>query len=231
MIRSLPLAALTRTQPPPQTSGGTDRFFPVQPNSLEQNPARLSQTAKTPGRGRGILEPLGAKLCLAGHGRPFRDVQGHIDANRREVNERIERVRTALQNGGPKTPFEIVPALMGVAFKLWRPSRLERLSVVFYLAMGWIGVVAFDPFFHSLATPTLVLLLAGGVVYSAGVAFQVGHAIAQQRFKRSAITVAGAGQQLAAVGGSRDGHGAIVEGAIRQRGRNVGKRFTHPRHL
>jgi glyoxylase-like metal-dependent hydrolase (beta-lactamase superfamily II) len=63
--------------------------------------------------GMDVIEPLGAQLCLAGHGRPFRDVQGHIDANRREVHERIERVRGALENGGPKTPFEIVPALMG----------------------------------------------------------------------------------------------------------------------
>jgi hypothetical protein len=60
-----------------------------------------------------VVDALDARLCLAGHGRPFRDVQGHIDANRREVNERIERVRSALQNGGPKTPFELVPALMG----------------------------------------------------------------------------------------------------------------------
>jgi glyoxylase-like metal-dependent hydrolase (beta-lactamase superfamily II) len=60
-----------------------------------------------------VIEPLNASLCLAGHGRPFRDVQGHIDANRREVHERIERVRHALENGGPKTPFEIVPSLIG----------------------------------------------------------------------------------------------------------------------
>jgi glyoxylase-like metal-dependent hydrolase (beta-lactamase superfamily II) len=60
-----------------------------------------------------VIEPLQASLCLAGHGRPFRDVQGHIDANRREVHERIERVRRALEDGAPKTPFEIVPALIG----------------------------------------------------------------------------------------------------------------------
>ena len=37
----------------------------------------------------------------------------HVEANRREVHERIERVRSAVENGGPKTPFEIVPALIG----------------------------------------------------------------------------------------------------------------------
>ena len=60
-----------------------------------------------------VIDPLGAQLCLPGHGRPFRDVHGHIEANRREVSERIERVRAALENGAPKTPFAIVPTLIG----------------------------------------------------------------------------------------------------------------------
>ncbi|MBX5468751.1 MAG: MBL fold metallo-hydrolase [Thermoleophilaceae bacterium] len=59
-----------------------------------------------------VLERLDAKLCLAGHGRPFRTVQAHIEANRKTVRERLERVRGALRPG-PKTPFEIVPALLG----------------------------------------------------------------------------------------------------------------------
>jgi glyoxylase-like metal-dependent hydrolase (beta-lactamase superfamily II) len=57
------------------------------------------------------IEPLAASLCLSGHGRPFRDVREHIEANRREVTERIGRVRSALEKGA-KTPFEIVPTLM-----------------------------------------------------------------------------------------------------------------------
>ena len=54
---------------------------------------------------------LESSLCLAGHARPFRDVKEHVDANRREVRMRIERVRGALA-GGAKTPFEIVPILL-----------------------------------------------------------------------------------------------------------------------
>jgi glyoxylase-like metal-dependent hydrolase (beta-lactamase superfamily II) len=57
------------------------------------------------------VEALNATLCLSGHGRPFRDVREHIEANRREVTERIARVRSALEQGA-KTPFEIVPTLM-----------------------------------------------------------------------------------------------------------------------
>jgi glyoxylase-like metal-dependent hydrolase (beta-lactamase superfamily II) len=60
-----------------------------------------------------VVERLDARLCLAGHARPFRDVREHIEANRREVHERIGRVRRALEDGA-KTPFEIVPTLLGV---------------------------------------------------------------------------------------------------------------------
>ncbi|HEY2602217.1 MAG TPA: MBL fold metallo-hydrolase [Thermoleophilaceae bacterium] len=59
-----------------------------------------------------VVEPLGAGLCLAGHGRPFRDVAGHIEANRSAVAERVGRVRDAIA-GERRTPFEIVPFLLG----------------------------------------------------------------------------------------------------------------------
>src|SRR3954462_11821865 len=58
-----------------------------------------------------VVDALDSRLCLAGHGRPFRDVKEHVEANRREVAERMGRVRAALRDGDgkPKTPFEIVP--------------------------------------------------------------------------------------------------------------------------
>jgi glyoxylase-like metal-dependent hydrolase (beta-lactamase superfamily II) len=58
------------------------------------------------------VDRLDAQLCLSGHGRPFRDVKEHVEANKHEVHERIGRVRGALEQGA-KTPFEIVPALIG----------------------------------------------------------------------------------------------------------------------
>jgi glyoxylase-like metal-dependent hydrolase (beta-lactamase superfamily II) len=58
------------------------------------------------------IAELDSSLCLAGHARPFRDVAEHIEANRREVRMRIDRVRGALADGA-KTPFEIVPILLG----------------------------------------------------------------------------------------------------------------------
>lgn len=59
-----------------------------------------------------IVDELDARLCLAGHGRPFVDVRGHIDANRKLVNERLGKVLAAL-DGAPRTVVETVPDVYG----------------------------------------------------------------------------------------------------------------------
>jgi glyoxylase-like metal-dependent hydrolase (beta-lactamase superfamily II) len=58
------------------------------------------------------VEKLRGRLCLAGHGRPFADVQAHIEANRAEVAKRLELCAEGLSNG-PLTAFELVPAVFG----------------------------------------------------------------------------------------------------------------------
>src|SRR5258705_7648878 len=50
-----------------------------------------------------VVDRLGAQLCLAGHARPFREVDRKIAATRGTVLDRIERVRACL-DGVPKTP-------------------------------------------------------------------------------------------------------------------------------
>jgi glyoxylase-like metal-dependent hydrolase (beta-lactamase superfamily II) len=59
-----------------------------------------------------VVDALDVKLVLSGHGRPVRDAPALVEANRRAVNERVELVRRAIADG-PRTPFEIVPALVG----------------------------------------------------------------------------------------------------------------------
>ncbi len=58
------------------------------------------------------VEGLDAGLCLAGHGRPFRDVAAKIQANRDQVARDLEVVTGALGDG-PRTPYALVPALVG----------------------------------------------------------------------------------------------------------------------
>ncbi len=58
-----------------------------------------------------VVDGLDVQLILAGHGRPVRDATALIEANRRAVHERIERVRSALSNG-PVPAFDIVPDML-----------------------------------------------------------------------------------------------------------------------
>jgi glyoxylase-like metal-dependent hydrolase (beta-lactamase superfamily II) len=55
-----------------------------------------------------VVQELDARLCLPGHGRTFTDVQGHIDANRKLVSERIAKVAAVIASG-PITAFDAVP--------------------------------------------------------------------------------------------------------------------------
>jgi glyoxylase-like metal-dependent hydrolase (beta-lactamase superfamily II) len=61
------------------------------------------------------VEALDARLALSGHGRPFTDVPGHIDANRGLVNERLDQL-VALLGDGPSTAFDLAPRLFGAEF-------------------------------------------------------------------------------------------------------------------
>ena len=62
---------------------------------------------------------------------------------------------------------------LGILAKLLT-KRLERkVSVALYLALGWLVVIALKPMIDSLAWYALLLLVAGGVLYSTGVIFYV----------------------------------------------------------
>jgi glyoxylase-like metal-dependent hydrolase (beta-lactamase superfamily II) len=68
-----------------------------------------------------VVEQLDARLCLSGHGRTFTDVQGHIDANRALVHERIAKVHEVIA-GGPITAFDAVPLVYGQAISPMRAN-------------------------------------------------------------------------------------------------------------
>jgi glyoxylase-like metal-dependent hydrolase (beta-lactamase superfamily II) len=63
-------------------------------------------------RSLSVVEELDARLCLAGHGRTFTDVEAHINGNRKLIDERLSSVRAAL-TGGEFTAFEVVPHVYG----------------------------------------------------------------------------------------------------------------------
>ena len=73
-------------------------------------------------------------------------------------------------------------AVLGIAAKLLRPRGIETVSVVLYLLMGWIGLVAIDPLVASVERGALILVLVGGLVYSGGVVF---HLSSRMRYQRA----------------------------------------------
>jgi len=63
-------------------------------------------------------------------------------------------------------------ALLGVVFKTTSLGfRFHRTSVVLYVLMGWLAVVAAKPLMQHLSTFELGWLVAGGLCYTSGVAF------------------------------------------------------------
>jgi hemolysin III len=88
---------------------------------------------------------------------------------------------------------------LGIAAKLLQPRWIEPISIVLYLALGWIGLIAIKPFIDSMAFSTLLLLLAGGVIYSAGVIFHVWQRLPYHNAVWHGFVLVAAGVHYAAV--------------------------------
>lgn len=95
--------------------------------------------------------------------------------------------------------FVWTAAAAGAAFKILAPGRLDRLAVLFYLVIAWSGVLIARQVFASLPTAAVVLLVAGGLVYSAGVIFHLWETLRFQNAIWHGFVLVAAGCQYAAV--------------------------------
>jgi hemolysin III len=82
---------------------------------------------------------------------------------------------TVLNNWIGWTLFGIVwgSAVLGIILKSFFTGKKELLSTVLYVVMGWVAVIAIKPLFDSVTLTTFMLLMAGGVFYTAGTYFFV----------------------------------------------------------
>jgi hemolysin III len=64
-------------------------------------------------------------------------------------------------------------AIIGVVMTMFIHPRIGWLSLLLYLSMGWLILIALRPLRAHLAPKGLVLLVAGGVAYTIGVIFYV----------------------------------------------------------
>jgi len=88
---------------------------------------------------------------------------------------------------------------IGIAIKFAWPRRLERLSIALYLALGWSILPAIGPMTATMAPAGLLLLLAGGGLYSLGVVFHLWSRLPYQNAIWHGFVLAAAACHFAAI--------------------------------
>ena len=105
----------------------------------------------------------------------------------KNILQTIDRISIYLLIAGSYTPFTLVTlrgawgwtlfginwtlALVGIILELKFGERAHKVSMIIYVVMGWLIVVAFQPLIQNLATGGLFWLTAGGILYSIGIYF------------------------------------------------------------
>ena len=64
-------------------------------------------------------------------------------------------------------------AVAGIVQEFWLGKGARRLSLVIYLLMGWIALLATVPIIDAITLSGFAWVAAGGIVYTAGVVFYV----------------------------------------------------------
>ena len=90
-------------------------------------------------------------------------------------------------------------ATIGILSKLFLPRLGEMVTVVFYLALGWVVVVAIKPLTHDTPLPAILLLAAGGIVYSIGAVLFIMKRLKFRRAIWHGHVLAGAATHYAAI--------------------------------
>jgi len=103
------------------------------------------------------------------------------------VFQKIDHCSIYLLIAGSYTPFALVSlrgpwgwtllgvvwslALLGMAQEIWLARGPRVWSMVIYLLMGWLAMVAVVPLWQALTPSGFIWLAAGGACYTLGIAF------------------------------------------------------------
>ena len=68
-------------------------------------------------------------------------------------------------------------AIVGIVLKVIERTRHSWISIVLYVVMGWMAIVAVKPMFALIPVPGILLIFAGGIAYTGGLAFFAAHRI------------------------------------------------------
>jgi glyoxylase-like metal-dependent hydrolase (beta-lactamase superfamily II) len=91
------------------------------------------------------VERLRARLCLSGHGRPFVDIPGHIEGNRKLVGQRVDAALGALDGRGPLTVVELIPEVYGEPLSAVNGGWYLQETLCYLTHLERAGRVAREP--------------------------------------------------------------------------------------
>jgi len=84
-----------------------------------------------------------------------------------------------------------VLAVAGIVMKLVTGTRYWWLCMSLYIVMGWLALVAIKPMLTLIPLPGILLIFAGGIAYSGGLAFFGAHRIRYNHFIWHLFVIAG----------------------------------------
>ncbi|MEO6959919.1 MAG: hemolysin III family protein, partial [Burkholderiaceae bacterium] len=61
--------------------------------------------------------------------------------------------------------------VVGIAQEIWLARGKRVSSLLIYMAMGWLAVIAAEPLIRALTWPGFLWLAAGGLFYTIGIIF------------------------------------------------------------
>ncbi len=64
-------------------------------------------------------------------------------------------------------------ALLGIVQEIWLAKGKRILSLIIYVLMGWLALIAINPLISALTWAGCAWLVAGGLVYTVGILFYV----------------------------------------------------------
>ncbi|AKX50456.1 PAQR family membrane homeostasis protein TrhA [Thiopseudomonas alkaliphila] len=115
----------------------------------------------------------------------YHSVSGRL----KQIFQKLDHCAIYLLIAGSYTPFTLITlegawgwtlfginwslAVIGIIQEFWLGKRTRVLSLIIYLVMGWLIVIALKPLVAAMPVAGLAWLVGGGVTYSLGVIFFV----------------------------------------------------------
>src|SRR6476659_1960442 len=82
-------------------------------------------------------------------------------------------------------------AIVGITLKIRKRTRHSPIGIVLYVIMGWLAIVAVKPILMLIPVPGILLILAGGIAYTGGLAFFAAQRIRYNHFIWHLFVIAG----------------------------------------